>query len=319
MSITQSVSNPHSGAPPVGEDPSLPDAGGVESPKVKGRACPDRTFLFSIDLEDIRSLVPDGDRYTERVPANVERYLEFLGRHNARCTFFTVGDVARRYPSLIREVMAEGHEIACHSSDHIPLDRHTRDSFREDVQRCLDVFSRAGTTQVVGYRAPIASMTQETSWAYEILRELGFTYSASVLAARNRMYGWPSFGPDRARKIDGIWELPVSLTQLPGLNIPFVGGVYFRTLPLPLIEHLFRKRLSSGDPVMGYFHPYDIDTEQERFMHPEINESRFLNWLLYRNRGDVFRRLEKLLQYNVAIVPFRQYVESKLEPGAGRD
>ncbi len=264
-------------------------------------------------------MIPDGDRFAERVPANVARYLEFLQRHGAHCTFFTVGDIARRYPSLIREIVAAGHEIACHSSDHVPLDRHTRESFREDLERCLEDLSRAGAKQVIGYRAPIASMTHETSWAYEILRKLGFTYSTSVIAARNPLYGWPSFGPDRARMVDGIWELPVSLSRLPMLNVPFVGGVYFRTLPLPLIDYLFRKRLSSGDPVTGYIHPYDIDTEQERFMHPWINESRFLNWLLYRNRGDVFRRLQKLLQHDVAIVPFREYVESALVPGSTHD
>lgn len=286
---------------------------------MKHAARPDSTFLFSIDLEDVRSLIPDGERFAERVPANVERYLEFLKRHNARCTFFTVGDIARRYPSLMRQIVAEGHEIACHSSDHTPLDRHNRQSFREDLQRCLEDFSRVGAERISGYRAPIASMTQATTWAYEILRELGFTYSASVLAARNPLYGWPSFGPDRARRVDGVWELPVSLSGLPGLNVPLVGGVYFRVLPLPLVEYLFRRRLSSGDPVIGYLHPHDIDTEQERFMHGEINENRFYNWLLYRNRGDVFRRLERLLRHGVAIVPFRQYVESHLEAADGHD
>jgi hypothetical protein len=56
---------------------------------------PSRSFLFSIDLEDIRTFVPGGERYAERVPTNVARYLEFLARHRVRCTFFTVGDVAR--------------------------------------------------------------------------------------------------------------------------------------------------------------------------------------------------------------------------------
>jgi polysaccharide deacetylase family protein (PEP-CTERM system associated) len=286
---------------------------------MKHTARTDPTFLFSIDLEDVRSLIPDGERFAERVPANVERYLEFLSQHDARCTFFTVGDIARRYPSLMREIVAEGHEIACHSRDHTPLDRHNRESFREDLQQCLEDFSRVGAERISGYRAPIASMTQETTWAYEILRELGFTYSASVLAARNPLYGWPSFGPDRARMVDGVWELPVSLSGLPGLNVPLVGGVYFRVLPLPLVEYLFRRRLSSGHPVIGYLHPHDIDTEQERFMHGEINENRFYNWLLYRNRGDVFRRLERLLQHGVAIVPFREYVERNLEPADGHD
>ncbi len=84
------------------------------------------TFLLGIDLEDVRSMIDDGDRYRERVPENTRRLLDFFGEVDARCTFFAVGDVARRYPDLIREIAERGHELACHSSDHTPLDRHDR-------------------------------------------------------------------------------------------------------------------------------------------------------------------------------------------------
>ena len=117
------------------------------------------TFLFSIDLEDIR-LMPGGSRFSEYVPANTERYLKFLAERGLRCTFFTVGNVARRYPSLIRQIAAERHEVACHSNDHLPLDRHDEWSFREDLLRCLDALSQAGVDRVVGFRAPMASMTR---------------------------------------------------------------------------------------------------------------------------------------------------------------
>ena len=277
------------------------------------------TFLFSIDLEDTRSLISGGDRFAERVPANTERFLDFLARHEVRCTFFTVGDVARRYPSLVEQIAAAGHEIACHSSDHVPLDRHDRDSFRRDLVQCVGDLTRAGAPRVVGFRAPMGSLTKKTSWAWEVLRDLGFSYSSSVVAARSPLYGWPDFGPDRVGIRGGLWEIPPSLSRLPGLNVPFAGGVYFRVLPFPLIRRLFCRRISAGEPVVAYLHPYDIDTEQERFMHPEINSNRFYNWLLYRNRGDVFRRLERLLECGARVVPYAEYVAETLEPRvAGR-
>jgi polysaccharide deacetylase family protein (PEP-CTERM system associated) len=270
-------------------------------------------FLFSVDLEDIRCLISGGDRFAERVPANAERFLDFLARHHVRCTFFTVGDVARRYPRLVGRIAAAGHEIACHTSDHVPLDRRDRDSFRRDVVQCVNDLTRAGADRVVGFRAPMGSLTEKTSWAWEILGELGFTYSSSVVAARNPLYGWPGFGPDRASIRGGLWEIPPSLSRLPGLNVPFVGGVYFRVLPFPLIRYLFRRRLLAGEPVVAYLHPYDIDTDQEHYMHPEINSNRFYNWLLYRNRGDVFRRLERLLECGARVVPYAEYVAETLE------
>lgn len=270
------------------------------------------TFLYSIDLEDIRRLVDGGDGLAERVPENTERFLAFFDRHGVRVTFFTTGDVARRYPDLVRRIAASGHEIACHSSDHLPLDRHDPRSLREDLKRCLDDFDRADAGPVTGFRAPIGSLTAETRWAYAVLQELGFHYSSSVLAARNPLYGWPEFGPDRARREAGLWEIPMTLSGWPGLRVPFAGGVYLRVLPFALVRHWFRRRLAAGDPIAGYAHPYDIDVDQEAFMFPEINDSRFYNWLMYRNRDQVFPRLEKLFATGVRVTTYRDFVDGDL-------
>jgi polysaccharide deacetylase family protein (PEP-CTERM system associated) len=271
-------------------------------------------YLFSIDLEDARSLLPDGHRFQERVPANTERIVEFLAAHRVRCTFFTTGDVARRYPSLVRDIDRAGHEIACHTSDHTALDKHDRDSFRADLERCQEDFARAGVGPAVGFRAPYGSMLRSTTWAYAVLKELGFVYSASVLAAANPIYGWPDFGPDRPSMRYGLPELPVSLSHLPALNVPFMGGVYFRVLPFRLVRHLFRRRLAEGDPAIGYLHPFDVDTEQEKYMFPGINGSRFYNFLMYKNRNEVFDRTAALLHMGAKIVPYAEYVANRSEP-----
>ena len=271
-------------------------------------------FLFSIDLEDIRTLVENGHRYADRVPASVDRYLEFLARRDMRCTFFTVGDVARRYPELVGRIVGAGHEIGCHSSDHVTLDRHDRESFREDLQRNLDDLRAAGAEDVQGFRAPMFSLTRETAWAYEVLAELGFRYSSSVLAARSPVYGWPGFSSRCTWREPGLWELPLSLVRLPLVTVPVAGGVYFRVLPFPLVRRLFRRGLSGSEPVVGYFHPYEVDDEQEWFLHPEPVNSRFYTWLMYRNRSGVFPRLERLLDEGATIVPYAEYVTRELAP-----
>ena len=277
-------------------------------------AKPQPPFLFSVDLEDIRQLVPAGDQLRDRVEATSEEILAFLERHDARCTFFTTGDVARRYPALVARIAAAGHEIGCHSDLHVPLDRQDAAGLRDELALCLDTYAAAGVDRVCGYRAPIASLTRETRWAYEVLRDMGFRYSASVLAARNPLYGWPDFGRDLPTRIDGMWELPVSLVRLPGARIPFAGGVYFRILPFPLIRYCFRRRLATGQPVLGYLHPYDVDREQERFMYPEIGESRIYNRLMHHGREKVIPRLEKLMALGAHIMTFRDFVEQNLEP-----
>lgn len=251
-------------------------------------------YLFSVDLEDPRSSLPDGERYPERVPANVERLLEFLRGRRARCTFFTVGDVARRYPSLVAEIAAEGHEVACHSSDHVPLERLGRSGLRDDLERNRDDLARAGAGPLEGFRAPLFSLTPATRWAHDVLAELGFAYSSSVLPARGPHYGWAGYGT-HCRREHGVWEIPITVGGWP-LRLPFGGGVCFRALPAALVSVLFRRTLASGRPVVGYFHPYDVDADRERHAHPCVNGNPLHEWLMYRNRDRVLPRLRGLLE-----------------------
>lgn len=264
-------------------------------------------YLFSVDLEDPRSLLPDGGRYEDRVAANVERYLAFLSSFEVRCTFFTVGEVARRVPGLVRRIVDAGHEIACHSSEHVTLDQHTPASFRDDLEACLADLGRAGAPDVRGFRAPVFSLTRETAWAHDVLASLDFEYSSSVLPAASPLFGWPEFGGHAIRTDSGILEIPISVTTLPGLRVPYAGGVYFRALPFGLIRHFFRRGLDSREPVVGYFHPYDVDESQERYVFAGMNGNRFYNWLMYYNRTGVFPRLEKLLRAGADVLPYRDF------------
>lgn len=264
-------------------------------------------FLFSIDLEDVRRMVPEGERMTPRVPELTHRYLEFLQKHDSRATFFVVGEVAEEYPQLIREIAARGHEIACHSQHHITLDRMNRQSFEADLKKNLETLKAAGATEISGYRAPTFSLTEERAWAYEVLAKLGFTYSSSVLPAKNPLFGWPGFG-ESPRRMQGVTEIPMLLSGWRGLNVPFGGGVYFRVLPFTLTQRAFKKAYAKNLAVPGYFHPYDIDTRQERIMHPNLKDNSFYNRLMYLNRNKVFPRLEKLLKAGTRIVTYREYL-----------
>ena len=128
-----------------------------------------QTLLLGVDLEDVRLQVPNGERYTDRVPAMTREYLALFRRFGATTTFFTVGEVARRHPALLREIADSGHEIACHTNTHSTIDRLTPASLREDLQRAHEAFEDAGVPRPVGFRAPTLSLTEKTSWAYEVL------------------------------------------------------------------------------------------------------------------------------------------------------
>ncbi|WP_103071107.1 polysaccharide deacetylase family protein [Aquimarina sediminis] len=270
----------------------------------------DNIFLFSIDLEDVRLRVANGLSYQARVEGLVEQYLDFLNRHNSKATFFTVGDIPKYYPNLIQTIVEEGNEIACHSDKHIPVTKHSKEEFREDLLRNMESLYNAGARELIGYRAPTFSVTQDTPWVYEILEELGFTYSSSVLPAKNPLYGWYEFGEAPKKMNNDLWEIPMSLKEGSFFKVPFSGGVYFRFLPFYFIKKSFRYHFNKNSAITSYFHPYDIDRDQERFMHPEINNNWIYNQLLYFNRKRVFTRLNKIMDiFNPKIVTYKSYIE----------
>ena len=265
-------------------------------------------YLFSVDLEDVRFWMNDGLKYKERVPDMTARYSDFLDEHQCKTTFFIVGDVARAYPHLINKIAERGHEIACHSNEHIPLDKYEPSTFKSELKENIKVLKDKGAENIYGFRAPIYSITEKTKWVYDILSELGFVYSSSVFPAKNPLYGWPEFGREMKLMNGNIWELPITIYKSLFISFPFAGGIYFRLLPLFISRKMFQTNWNKGLPVIGYFHPYDIDYEQERFMHPGINDSRFYNKLMYVNRKSLLDKFSKIVSAGANIMPYIDYI-----------
>src|SRR6202012_988447 len=104
-------------------------------------------------------------------------------------TFFILGWVAERYPTLVRRMAEAGHEIACHSNAHQQVFRLTPDQFRDDSLRAKDLLEQASGVAVEGYRAPSFSIVRESMWGLEVLAKLGFRYDSSIFPVRHPNYG----------------------------------------------------------------------------------------------------------------------------------
>lgn len=103
-------------------------------------------------------------------PPHTEGVLHALREHGAHATFFMLSTRARRHPALVREVVAEGHEIALHGIDHVslrglPSDEITRRT-RDGKARLEDV---AGT-EVRWMRPPYGLQSPRT---YRAVRRAG--------------------------------------------------------------------------------------------------------------------------------------------------
>ncbi len=51
-------------------------------------------------------------------PRHTPEISELLAARGHRATFFVLGRAAREHPHLIRKVVSDGHEVACHGDDH---------------------------------------------------------------------------------------------------------------------------------------------------------------------------------------------------------
>jgi peptidoglycan/xylan/chitin deacetylase (PgdA/CDA1 family) len=266
-----------------------------------------RLYLFSVDLEDIRRLVPGGQAHPERVTAMTDRILGFLSRHRARATFFTVGDVLRTHPALIDRLLAEGHELACHTDTHRPLDQLGREGFQRDLEAWTGAVARGGWPSATGFRAPTFSLTAATVWAYGCLTDFGFTYSSSVLPAGHPLYGWPEHG-EEPRWHGTVLELPMNLGRVGPWRVPLGGGVYFRATPGWSWRRWFLAMRARGEPIRGYLHPYDLDEDPPPFPYPALPPGPWWQWVMRRGRSGVLSRLEWVMKQGFQILPYRDYL-----------
>jgi len=255
---------------------------------------------LTIDVEDYFQVsafaphIPRGD--WERMPCRVERNVDvilgLLDASNAKATFFTLGWVAERYPQVVRRIAEGGHELASHGYGHQRASDLTPEAFREDITRAKRLLEEISGQLVKGYRAPSFSVGKTNPWAFDCIREAGYTYSSSVYPIRHDHYGMPDAPRFPYQPIPGLIEVPVTTNQFFQTNVPTGGGGYFRLMPYAMSRWLIgRVNRIDGKPAMFYFHPWEIDPEQPR-IHAAGWKSKFRHYInLHRTE----RRLKRLL------------------------
>ncbi len=235
----------------------------------------------------------DWDRLPPRVDRNTGRLLDILGEAGVQATFFTLGCIARRHPLLARRIVAEGHELASHGTDHRRVDRQSPAAFRADVREAKHILEDAGGVAVRGYRAPTFSIGRGTLWAHAILADEGYEYSSSVYPVRHDLYGSPDAPRAAFAPCPGMIEIPLTTVRVLGLDVPASGGGYFRLFPYPLTRWLLaRAGRVDGQPAIFYLHPWEIDPGQPRQRQAPLR-SRLRHYL---NLGRTETRLRRLLR-----------------------
>ena len=231
------------------------------------------TNALTIDVEDyfqVSAFAPyikrsEWDTRECRIERNVGRILDMLLERETKATFFTLGWIAERYPSLIRRIVAEGHELASHGYGHERASDLTESTFYEDIRVAKQILEDMCGVEVKGYRAPSFSIGVGNLWAFDSLVRAGYQYSSSVYPIQHDHYGMPD-SPRFAYQVrPGLLEIPITTLRVLDRNLPSSGGGYFRLLPYAMSRWMLN-RVNSGDqqPGIFYFHPWEIDVDQPR-------------------------------------------------------
>ncbi|MGE0408149.1 MAG: XrtA system polysaccharide deacetylase [Amphiplicatus sp.] len=260
-------------------------------------------FAMSVDVEDYFQVwafsgVIDRarwDGFAPRVADATRRVLDLFDGPGAKATFFTLGWIAERTPSLIRDIVARGHELASHGYDHRKVFDQTREEFREDAGRTKKLLEDIAGVEIAGYRAPGFSIGRATPWAYETLAALGYRYSSSVHPIAHDHYGDPLAPRAPFHPLGGrdFIEAPVATVEFAGRRIPCAGGGWFRAAPYLLSRRLLaRAGASVVGPAIFYFHPWEIDPGQPRIRAAPL-KSRLRHYL---GLGAAEGKLRRLLE-----------------------
>jgi polysaccharide deacetylase family protein (PEP-CTERM system associated) len=236
----------------------------------------------------------DWHSFESRIEMNTYKILELLDEYRAKATFFVLGWVAEHHPNIVRDIHSSGHEVSSHGYQHRLVYNLPPEQFREDVRKSKQILEDITGEPVIGFRAASYSIVGETLWALDILIEEGFLYDSSIFPVHHDRYGFPEAYrfPHIIKRNKGIIiEFPPTTYQVLGVNIPIAGGGYLRLFPIQFIRAAIRRiNENEKNPVILYFHPWEIDVEQ-----PRLNGRRLSKIRHYININSTMPKLETLL------------------------
>lgn len=170
-------------------------------------------------------------------PASTPEFLSKLDDLGWKATFFMLGPMVRRAPSLAAEVAAAGHEIAVHGDRHRSHIWRSVGDLNDDLARSTDTLATATGQPLVWFRPPYGELS-----------------AGSLVAARRQNLKpvlWTTWGRDwRTRATPGTVASDVRRGLCPGATVLLhdsdcvsTPGSWRATLAsLPALAELFAER-----------------------------------------------------------------------------
>ncbi|MGB1309906.1 MAG: polysaccharide deacetylase family protein [Leucothrix sp.] len=269
-------------------------------------------MIFTVDVEDwSQSVLNRKNPVTERVLHSTHLVMDILAESDTKATFFTLGNVAEKFPKLIKRMVDEGHEVASHGYDHKNIYSMSPKAMQEDIGKSVKLLEDAAGQKVIGFRAPNFSIREHLFPAFcEALATSGIRYDSSLFPMKVLKYGIEKRYDLSVFKQFGIDEHYLSYIQVKNYKFPYFGGGYFRLSPYAITQKLSQSLPKSA---VFYMHPYEVDCTELDFLKANYDPLP-LKWRLTQFGGrsgmpDKLRRLVK--DYEMTSFKNAYYLDAK--------
>ena len=93
-------------------------------------------------------------------PGNTERIIKALDKQDYRATFYMLGQNAKSYPDIVKEVQKSGNEVSGHSYDHPLLTKIGAAGVASQYQRMNDALVKACGSKAANFRPPYGGINE---------------------------------------------------------------------------------------------------------------------------------------------------------------
>lgn len=207
-----------------------------------------KKILLSFDVEEFDLPKEHGGEISLEEGVKVsaeglEKILELCRKCEIKATFFCTGNFASKRPDLIKQIVKDGHEVACHGVDHF-------NPKSTDVSESKKIVEKVAGVKIVGYRQPRMSQID-----YKELAKCGYKYDSSVN---------PAFIPGRYNHFntprvpfmrEDILEIPTSVATLARVPLFWLALHLF---PVKMYVQMAEMAIKKTGYFATYFHPWEF-------------------------------------------------------------
>lgn len=207
-----------------------------------------KKILLSFDIEEFDMprerggdiSLEDGVRVSVE---GLEKILDLCDKLKIKATFFCTGNFVEARPDLIKKMVKNGHEVACHGVDHFKPEK-------TDIKNSKKIVEKVAGVKVFGYRQPRMKKIN-----YKELSANGYKYDSSVN---------PAFIPGRYNNFDiprrpfkkeGVVEIPTSVAT--SLRVPLFW-LALHLFPVALYIIMAKMSIKKTGYFATYFHPWEF-------------------------------------------------------------